>query len=413
MKKRILIGLLAGWVSAEAQTSADTTLGWQPGYLDIHHINTGRGNSTFSVFPDGTTFLLDAGDLNPGPFLKKNAPLRLGPARPNDGKSPGQWIAEYVRQAGPAGGPARLDYLVVSHFHSDHFGEVRERLGTAAFQRTGVTEVGDLLPVGTMLDRGYPRYDFPTDLRKYYEEEGSTFLNYLAFLNEKKKSGTKAESVLPGSNRQIHLLRDAKTYPSFEVRNVKANGTFWTGKGDGAEVRFNADSVLQGGRFNENPLSIALLIRYGAFDYFTGADNTGLHGYGLPAWFDTETPMAAAVGRVDAMTLNHHGNRDASNGTFLRTLQPNVVVQQAWCSDQPGQEVAFRLIENKGDVFALYLQPESRTYLGPWLNRAYRSLEGHVLIRVVPGGDRFYVAVLDDTAAILRVRKWYGPYRAE
>ncbi|MDR0844026.1 MAG: twin-arginine translocation signal domain-containing protein, partial [Tannerella sp.] len=36
---------------------------WQDGFLDIHHICTGRGESTFIIAPDGTTMLIDAGDL--------------------------------------------------------------------------------------------------------------------------------------------------------------------------------------------------------------------------------------------------------------------------------------------------------------------------------------------------------------
>ncbi|WP_284515640.1 hypothetical protein [Bacteroides sp. AM54-2NS] len=36
---------------------------WQAGYLDIHQISTGRGNAAYLIFPDGTTMLLDAGDL--------------------------------------------------------------------------------------------------------------------------------------------------------------------------------------------------------------------------------------------------------------------------------------------------------------------------------------------------------------
>ncbi|RPI20839.1 MAG: hypothetical protein EHM61_26170, partial [Acidobacteria bacterium] len=33
---------------------------WTEGTLDIHQINTGRGNAAFFVFPDGTTLLVDA-----------------------------------------------------------------------------------------------------------------------------------------------------------------------------------------------------------------------------------------------------------------------------------------------------------------------------------------------------------------
>jgi hypothetical protein len=38
---------------------------WTPGTLDIHHIATGQGNSTFFVLPDGTTMHVDAGAATP------------------------------------------------------------------------------------------------------------------------------------------------------------------------------------------------------------------------------------------------------------------------------------------------------------------------------------------------------------
>ena len=42
---------------------------WEEGEMDIHHINTGRGEAVFCIFPDGTTMLIDAGDLGPDPLL--------------------------------------------------------------------------------------------------------------------------------------------------------------------------------------------------------------------------------------------------------------------------------------------------------------------------------------------------------
>jgi hypothetical protein len=422
MKKYILLLVsalvrLAAW----AQSPADTSLSWQPGYFDIHHINTGRGNSTFFIFPDGTTLLLDAGDLNPRPFLRKNAPLKVAPARPNDSKTAGEWIADYVRQRMPAGRQPQLDYLLVSHFHGDHYGDLTERdrpTTGQTYQRTGVTDVGDRLPVRTIIDRGYPAYDFPADLRRFYAGEGSTFLNYVAFVDAKVKQGATAEMLKAGTDRQIVMRQKNAAFANFRVRAVKVNGTIWMGTGEQTFPHFTADSVLdKQGKFNENPLCMALRFSYGPFDYFTGADNTGLRGFGLPTWFDTETPMRAAVGAVEAMTLNHHGNRDATNDTFLRTLDPQVVVQQAWCSDQPGQEVTHRLgtsgaSARKRDVFAIQLLPETLTYLGPWLRNSYRSTAGHVMIRVLPGGRQFWVGVLDDTRPDHRILRWTGPYSA-
>src|SRR5690554_6729158 len=37
---------------------------WEKGYLDIHFINTGRGDAAFIVMPDGSSLLVDAGDLD-------------------------------------------------------------------------------------------------------------------------------------------------------------------------------------------------------------------------------------------------------------------------------------------------------------------------------------------------------------
>jgi hypothetical protein len=48
---------------------------WTDGYLYIHHISTGRGNSAYIVMPDGATMLIDAGETDQA-FIKSVAPLR-------------------------------------------------------------------------------------------------------------------------------------------------------------------------------------------------------------------------------------------------------------------------------------------------------------------------------------------------
>ena len=285
MKTEIFKVLVSGLLlftcaQARAQTTpADTSLRWQQGFFDIHHINTGRGNSTFFIFPDGTTMLLDAGDLNAAYFMRRSAPLQVAPARPNDSQSAGQWIAEYIQQAMPRGRQPELDYLVVSHFHGDHYGDLTDRANLSSastFQRTGITEVGDLMPVRTLIDRGYPAYDFPVNLRKFYAGERSTFLNYLAFMEAKRKQGMNAEMLQAGSNRQIGLRRQPSGFQNFTIRNIKVNGTIWSGTGEDTFTHVSADSVMFNQKsFNENPLSMALRFSYGPFDYFTGADNTG------------------------------------------------------------------------------------------------------------------------------------------
>ena len=106
----------------------DTLPEWQEGYLDIHHINTGRGNCFFMILPDGTTLLTDIGDVGSKSFQE------ITPARPDDSKSPAAWVADYIRYfTKPLHNDGTLDYALLSHFHNDHMGgEVN-----TAFSQTG------------------------------------------------------------------------------------------------------------------------------------------------------------------------------------------------------------------------------------------------------------------------------------
>ena len=63
--------------------------GWTKGTLDIHHINTGKGESALFILPDGTTMLVDAG-------ATRRPKPRVTDAKPNDRRTPGEWISRYI-----------------------------------------------------------------------------------------------------------------------------------------------------------------------------------------------------------------------------------------------------------------------------------------------------------------------------
>lgn len=417
---RFLISILAFQISAHAQVSTDTTLvSWRQGYLDIHHINTGRGVCTFFVLPDGTSMMVDAGDLDDQNY-KPNSPvwpLSVTPPYPDSTKNSGEWIADYIKQVYPQ--VKAIDYALITHYHGDHMGVIKtnsKKSIKGSYKLTGLTQVGDLIPIKTLIDRNYPSHDFPVNLKEYYKEASGIFLNLQQFISDNKKYGMKAESLKAGSAGQIVLRHKKESYPTFKVRGVKCNGMIWTGKGDECFEYFTKDSVLdKRGKFNENPLSLAIKLSYGKFDYFTGGDNTGLQGYGLPKWSDVETPMAKAVGKVEVTTLDHHGNRDATNETFLSCLQPQVVVEQTWCSDHPGQEVMHRLLSDyiyKGEknIFATNIQEVTKKTLGFWFTRGYKSMFGHVIIRVLPDGDSYYSLIAETINGKVQITKTFGPW---
>jgi Metallo-beta-lactamase superfamily len=397
--------------------AAGTLDPWRAGILDIHHINTGRGNATFVIFPDGTTMLIDAGAL-PDDWGKNYQPLILAPAFPNNSKRPGEWIADYVSQFSPAGA-RQIDYALITHFHGDHMGTVTSASPASSqgkWRLTGLTDVAERWQIGTIIDRGYPRYDFPSDMRKSVD---SSLKNYLDFVDAAATGErTKVQSLAVGATDQIRPLYNASMYPRFRVRGIAANGAVWKGKRSKSVKTLKPDLIVgKDGKFNENPLSLVIKLSYGAFDYVTGGDLTGVSEPDQPSWFNMESKIASVIGPVDAMTLNHHGNRDATNVDYLRTLQPRVLVQQTWVSDHPGGEVAQRIASRKlwpgdRDIFATYIAPETAAAIGPVLTRNYVSMAGHIVIRVYNYGQQYEVVTLDDRSSERRIIARFGPYSA-
>ena len=88
---------------------------WQEGCLDIHAINSGRGECTFFILPDGTTMLVDAGEYVAGKS-SKNTPV---PQKPDSFTRPSEVYVRYIRHFMPAHSKGALDYAVITHYHID------------------------------------------------------------------------------------------------------------------------------------------------------------------------------------------------------------------------------------------------------------------------------------------------------
>jgi len=392
---------------------------WTEGYLYIHHISTGRGNSAYIVMPDGTTMLIDAGETDPD-FIKSVAPLKPFLPRPNAEHAAGYWIADYIREFAPKGRPVLLDYALITHFHTDHMGMLlpsSPMSATGAYQLTGITEVADLIPIKTLVDRAAPTYTTPVDLRTCNESSNEkTLVNYIKMAEYRRQHGQAVVGLRAGALDQIQLERP-KQFHDFHIRNVASSGVIWTGRGEQAQQYIPVDAVKDC-HYDENPFSNVVKISYGNFSYYSGGDLPGVPAYNQPYWRDMETPVAAVVGPVSAMTLDHHGNRDSDNGAILRALRPRVIIQQNWLSAQPGEEVVVRMASQEfypgpREVFATGMSPETRIAIGPIMDQIYRSYGGHVVLRVAPGGSKYEVFILNDADESREALLYFGPYTAE
>src|SRR5438105_10139400 len=96
--------------------------------LDIYFIDVEGGQSTLFVTPAGQSLLVDAGFPGDGTL----ASLPGDPSKARDA----QRIVAAARDAGVA----RIDYLLLTHFHADHDG--------------GIVELSQLMPIRTFIDHG-------------------------------------------------------------------------------------------------------------------------------------------------------------------------------------------------------------------------------------------------------------------
>ncbi len=399
------------FLRTSASLSATASLGkaaqlqpWTPGTLDIHHISTGRGSSAFLLCPDGTTMMVDCGATSPSPAT---VPYLVDP-KPDGRRRPGEWIARYVSRHMAAARRTELDYFLLTHFHDDHMGKFSADLPVSKFgeyRLTGIADFAETVPVGTVIDRAWPDYNYPAPIHDQHSD------NYQAFARSTRH---KMERFRVGARNQMRLLVKPESYPDFEIRNLAANGEVWTGVEETTRRFFPDTKLLTPAQLpTENMCSIAVRLSYGKFDYFTGGDMSNDTGYGRALWRDIEGPVARVAGPVDVAVANHHGYQDAVGPEFVASLRPRVFVINGWDSSHPSSValsnmLSRELYEGDRDVFSTAVKPETRIAVRRMAE--LRSGDGHVVVRVPPPGTHFQVFVTTNADESDSVIAAFGPY---
>lgn len=406
--KIILYVFLASLLSS-ASVAQSKLNEWKKGILDIHFISTGKGNAAFYIFPDGTNLLVDMG------ALASTDSSRRARQVPDDSKSPAQWVADYIYQFNPDGKKAELDYALITHYHDDHmgsFGNESPNHVLGNYKLSGITELGSIIPIKKIIDRGY---DYPIDMRELMKNNPNDrmlelFNHYWNFINyQKKTNALQYEKLKVGSSTQFRLKKAPQDYQHFVIKNLFANG----------EIADISDSTVSMRKFKvgenpgENNLSCGIRISYGKFDFYTGGDIPGIGHTGALDNISMESYTAPVIGPVDVATLNHHGNRDSQNEFYIRTIQPRVWIGQSWTANHPGEEVLRRITSQfvypgERDLFTNFLHESNINVLGKNGRESYKSTSGHIVVRVYPNGDNYDVFVLDDKSAERNITAHYS-----
>jgi beta-lactamase superfamily II metal-dependent hydrolase len=249
---------------------------WRPGWLEIHHLDLGQADATLIVGPTGRTLLVDAGEAR------------------WDGDGGALTIGDYVRRVL---GCARLDQVLITHFHVDHVGY------------PGLGGLWHLVAVqGFVVGRTIHR-----DLDRFRGERSGTLTRWRAYLAGEGRAALSPQLARVGAE-QIDLG------PGVSFRIVASDG-------DGTIVAGNFDDG-GGEPPNENDYSIAALLRFGRLDYFIAGDLTGERaltsfGYGF---HDVEVAVARRLPEVDVYRVSHHGSDHSSSPTLLAQIAPKVSI---------------------------------------------------------------------------------------
>ena len=360
---------------------------WRPGELDIHFIHTGTGEQTFFRFPDGTTMLLDCGFV----YNRKADYVAAVPAKPDGTQTGGDWVTRYLQRVTDG---REIDYVMISHWHDDHI--------------RGIPVVGSTFRFRHYFDHQYPRVG---QYRHDADKGGFDLLRQWFF--DACAGGMQVEPFEVGALNQIRLRRDAAAYPTFEIRNVAANGVVWDGRDGVRDCAAEHVRATGAKDIEENMLSSAIRIRYGNFSYFTGGDIEKSFVGADGVRYNYEELVGKAAGPVSVCKTNHHAYLTAMSPEFVRAVRAQAYVSSVWSPNQTNVKTLTAMSAGStasGGVYYGHLPEKARReFAERGLLESVAPSQGHAVVKVAPGGETFRIFVLsaeDESMTVLDEREF-------
>ncbi len=251
--------------------------------LGIYLIDVEGGGATLFVSPSGQTLLVDTG---------------------NGGQNAAR-DADRILDAMRAASVSRIDHLITTHWHGDHFGAMRE--------------VASRVPIEHFIDHG------PT------VESSATAAEFLTSVYPALFATAEHTVVVPGDRIDIAGL-DVTVLTS--AKRVIDSAL----PGGGATNPYCADFTPQEEDLGENAQSVGIIVRYGEFRVLHLGDLT------VNTEYELMCPINP-IGTVDLWVVSHHGQPISNAEVLVHAIEPRVAIMNNG-TRKGGQPQAMRVIHS-------------------------------------------------------------------
>ena len=309
------------------------------GRLDIYWVDVEGGAATLIVTPAGESVLIDTG--NPG-------------IRDSD---------RIVRTVTRLAGLRRIDHLIVTHYHGDHYG--------------GAAPLSKLLPIKTVYDNGIFE-NMPE------QPPGKSYFNFKADRRVVINPGDRLTLRQVKRDEAPHTsLICVGTRKKFVEASDEANDNSDACSGHRPKERDGSD----------NANSVVMLLRFGLFEFFDAGDLTWNQEHRLVC---PQSP----VGEVDVYQVTHHGLDSSNNPVILKSLRPRVAIMNNGVTKGCMPEV-FANLTSTESLEAIYqvhknLRPDGTVNNVPdeyIANRVEQCRGHHIKLSVDPTGETYTVEI--------------------